>query len=165
MLLHVFHGWLTLFFCRRQLCVPGTLIWPFVTWTRSCSCSRPDTPLSSPHRSKVSLTSFHCPETFPAALTVLSSMSVSFSDCLFLLLGDELWWYLSGAAGISCVATCLSSYRSCQSAETHGGLHSVCHRPQRVLSSLSSASTHAWAGTWGSTGDAACIDHIQSGNQ
>lgn len=25
---------------------------------------------------------------------------------------------------------------------SHGGLHSVCHRPQRVLSSLSSASTH-----------------------
>lgn len=71
------------------------------------------------HRS-VLLTGQRSVSLHSTALTVLSgmsSMSVSFSDCLFLLLGDELWWYLSGAAGISCVATCLSSYRSCLTAD------------------------------------------------
>lgn len=44
---------MTMFF-HQQLCSPGTLIWQCVTWTRSFRCLRPNTPLSSPHRLKVS---------------------------------------------------------------------------------------------------------------
>lgn len=46
-------------FFHQQLCSPGTLIWPSVTWTRSFGCSRPNTLLGSQHRSKVSPLSKH----------------------------------------------------------------------------------------------------------
>lgn len=98
----------------KQVCVPGTSIWLFVTWTRSCSCLRPDTLLSFLHRSKVRFNSFsYCMKTCLSAVTVLYICVKCVHD-LRLLLGDNsCQLYQSQAGGIYCVATCPSSYRPC----------------------------------------------------
>lgn len=40
---------------QKQVYAPGTLIWLFLTWIKSCSCLKPGTLRSFPRRSKVSV--------------------------------------------------------------------------------------------------------------